>query len=494
MSKKVVFRVDCGRLIGSGHLMRCLALARIFKNINYQCFFVAYDFSKKIIEKEINKEFKIIYLNSLKYKKNKDQFEKIIFNHKTNIYASKEKYEFLNIIKSRIKNVEMIIVDHYGISYEWEKFIKTKYNKKLVIIDDYLNRPHFCDYLIDPTGQFKKNRNDKIKYVLSGTKYLILNKNFKKNKIYKKKYIFISFGSMDKLAMSLKILNVLIKLNLNYKIVVAISKFSKSYEKLSKYENENKIKICNKIKDLNYFINRSVFAIGAASTSAFERMYLQLPSLVFKTAINQKYVLKTLLKSNGVQVGNKNNIEQSLKKFIKSLNKLKTFNNIDNFGAERIVPNLVFHTNKLKFEFFQNNIEQKDTLFLMRNMSQHFSTSKITNTKIFYSDHNNWCNLIDQKNTDLIYLIKFQNTSIGYIRYHIVKNNEHKKKLLEVSIFIQDDLSNKNIGSYVLQFFNLLFNDYHIVAEISKSNKSSLNFFKKNNFSLKSFNKKIQLF
>ena len=130
----------------------------------------------------------------------------------------------------------------------------------------------------------------------------------------------------------------------------------------------------------------------------------------------------------------------------------------------------------------------------MRNMSQHFSTSKITNTKIFYSDHNNWCNLIDQKNTDLIYLIKFQNTSIGYIRYHIVKNNEHKKKLLEVSIFIQDDLSNKNIGSYVLQFFNLLFNDYHIVAEISKSNKSSLNFFKKNNFSLKSFNKKIQLF
>ena len=128
---------------------------------------------------------------------------------------------------------------------------------------------------------FKKNRNDKIKYVLSGTKYLILNKNLKIIK-YIKKYIFISFGSMDKLAMSLKILNVLIKLNLNYKIVVAISKFSKSYEKLSKYENENKIKICNKIKDLNYFINRSVFAIGAASTSAFERMYLQLPSLVLK--------------------------------------------------------------------------------------------------------------------------------------------------------------------------------------------------------------------
>ena len=69
MNKKIVFRLDCGRIIGSGHLMRCLALARIFKNINYQCIFVVYDFSKKIIEKEINKEFKIIYINSLKYKK-----------------------------------------------------------------------------------------------------------------------------------------------------------------------------------------------------------------------------------------------------------------------------------------------------------------------------------------------------------------------------------------------------------------------------------------
>ena len=51
--------------------------------------------------------------------------------------------------------------------------------------------------------------------------------------------------------------------------------------------------------------------------------------------------------------------------------------------------------------------------------------------------------------------------------------------MLEVSIFIQDDLSNKNIGSYVLQFFNLLLNDYRIVAEISRNNESSLNFLKK---------------
>ena len=51
----------------------------------------------------------------------------------------------------------------------------------------------------------------------------------------------------------------------------------------------------------------------------------------------------------------------------------------------------------------------------MRNMSQHFSTSKITNTKIFYGEHLNWCNQIEKNNTDLIYLINYKDKIVGYI-------------------------------------------------------------------------------
>ena len=39
--------------------------------------------------------------------------------------------------------------------------------KKLVVIDDYFNRNHFCDVLIDPTGQFIKNLIMLIKYYLA---------------------------------------------------------------------------------------------------------------------------------------------------------------------------------------------------------------------------------------------------------------------------------------------------------------------------------------
>lgn len=494
MKKNVVFRLDCGKIIGSGHLMRCLALARLLKKINYQCFFVAYDFTKEIIEKEINKEFKIFYLNSIKYKKSPDEFEKLIFNHKKNLYSSKEKDEFLNIILKKIRNVKIIIVDHYGLSYKWEKFIKNKFKNKLVVIDDFFNRKHFCDLLIDPTGQYIENKFDQINNLLSGTKYAVINKNFYKQKVKKKEFIFVSFGSMDKPGMTLKTVNELLNIKFKFKIVVAISKFSKNYSTLLEYQRAGKIIICNEIVDINYYLNRSVCAIGAAGTSSFERIYLEIPSLVFKTALNQNNVLKTLSNLNSVQIGNGKNIKKSLLKFLNSYNKFKIDNIVDRFGAERIIPNLILHKNKIKFEFFQNKIEQRDALFLMRNMSQHFSTSKITNNKIFYDEHNNWCNFIYKNNTDLIYLITYDSMNVGYLRYHLQKNEGRKKTFLEVSIFILDEFSNKNIGSYTLNFFNNLFSDQNVLAEISKTNKSSLRFFEKNDFTLTSKDKKIKLF
>ena len=145
-----------------------LSICTYFRKINYECVFVTYDFSKKIIEKVIKKEFKILYLNSKKYARDPEEFEKTIFNHKKNFYSSKEKQEFLNLILKKIKNVEIVIVDHYGLSYNWEKFIKQKLKKKLVIIDDFFNRNHFCDVLIDPTGQYiKKNLIMLIKFCLA---------------------------------------------------------------------------------------------------------------------------------------------------------------------------------------------------------------------------------------------------------------------------------------------------------------------------------------
>ena len=121
-----------------------------------------------------------------------------------------------------------------------KNLLKIKLKKKLVVIDDYFNRNHFCDLLVDPTGQYKKNKKDHIVKILSSTKYAFINNNFYRQKVNKKNFIFISFGSMDKLGLTLKVVKELLNLKSKFKIVVAISKFSKNYLNLLEYQKKKK--------------------------------------------------------------------------------------------------------------------------------------------------------------------------------------------------------------------------------------------------------------
>ena len=43
---------------------------------------------------------------------------------------------------------DLLIIDHYGIDHEWEKTLKDK-AKKILVIDDLANRKHECDFLLD---------------------------------------------------------------------------------------------------------------------------------------------------------------------------------------------------------------------------------------------------------------------------------------------------------------------------------------------------------
>ena len=92
------------------------------------------------------------------------------------------------------------------------------YHKKLVVIDDFLNRSHVCDIVVNSKPNFlnkkfedffkKKNINTKF---LLGPKYCIIDKKIKKNYRSKKKFIitFYNGGSGD----LLPIYNILKKLN-----------------------------------------------------------------------------------------------------------------------------------------------------------------------------------------------------------------------------------------------------------------------------------------
>ena len=50
---KAVFRVDSSSFIGFGHLMRCLTLGRVLRELGVECSFVCRDHSGNIAAKVI---------------------------------------------------------------------------------------------------------------------------------------------------------------------------------------------------------------------------------------------------------------------------------------------------------------------------------------------------------------------------------------------------------------------------------------------------------
>ena len=66
---KIIFRTDASSQIGSGHVIRCLTLAKVLKKQGADCKFISRDHNNNLIEKIKKEDFKVIILpNSIKVK------------------------------------------------------------------------------------------------------------------------------------------------------------------------------------------------------------------------------------------------------------------------------------------------------------------------------------------------------------------------------------------------------------------------------------------
>ena len=172
---KVIFKFEMSPEIGGGHFKRSSNLALKLKQYGCKVYFIT------------NNNFFL---------------KKFSQANKIPIYFIKEDTLRNNIaIIKKIKNIDLLIIDNYKINYDFEKKI-SKSVKKILIIDDYKNKKHFCDYYLNTSPTIKindvKKINNSAKKFL-GLDSLILDKHYQKKKISIKKkniknvLIFISY-------------------------------------------------------------------------------------------------------------------------------------------------------------------------------------------------------------------------------------------------------------------------------------------------------------
>ena len=299
----IVFRVDSSDIIGTGHVIRCLNLADYYENYNIE--FICKDLPYNLIE-NISKKYKV---NIIKLQDNSK------INSNINSWLG-EPWEndckkTIDIIKK--KNIDWIVIDHYNIDHKWENMIKP-YVKNIMVIDDYTNRKHNCNILLNQQVDYnlgkklyKNTINENCKLLL-GNKYIIFNKKFFGilDKIQRKKKINrinIFMGGSDPDNITLKIIEICVNINKNLENKII---FDVIIGKSNKYKEIIKKK-CNNLQNFNYYYDlpfignillKADLCIGAAGGTSYERCLLRIPSLIILTADNQFTVINKFIEAN----------------------------------------------------------------------------------------------------------------------------------------------------------------------------------------------------
>jgi UDP-2,4-diacetamido-2,4,6-trideoxy-beta-L-altropyranose hydrolase len=293
----VVIRTDASLEIGTGHVMRCITLAKQLKREGANITFVCRNFPGNSISFIQSQGF---HVYSLSFSKNQNHGQWIRDNWQKDAEETKQ------IIQNLKKKTDLLIVDHYGLDSKWENdFRKTV--TRIMVIDDLADRSHDCDLLLDQ-NYYLDMQNRYIGLIpdtsiqLLGPDYVLLRDEFLSINLKEIKRdgkinnILVFFGGTDPTGETLKALQAIQELNridIEFNVVVGASNLKK-VEIKKKCEQMSNVTFFCQVSNMAELMMKADLAIGAGGTTSWERCYLGLPSILIIVADNQKEVTQAI--------------------------------------------------------------------------------------------------------------------------------------------------------------------------------------------------------
>lgn len=275
MKRHIYFRADASVKIGYGHFIRTLALADILKE-DYNCTF----FTSEPSEYQIRELERVCNYVSLKEETKLD--------------------DFLSVLKG----TEIVVLDNYFYTTDYQKQIKAK-GCKLVCIDDMHDKHYVADVIINH-GNVCADVFDCEPYtqLCLGNGYKLLRKPFLVPVTAKVRnnVAVVNLGGGDPFALTDKIVSLLLQAKTSYKIVVILGDTVYLSE-----QNRAKVEVRCKLsaEQMAKLFETSAFGILPASTVSIEAASRGLPLLIGYQADNQEEgYKKAALSGRMIPLGN----------------------------------------------------------------------------------------------------------------------------------------------------------------------------------------------
>ncbi len=283
---RLLIRADVGPRIGTGHLMRCLALGQAWKSIGGQVAF-ACGTLPGVLQNRLTKEGFALFSIANAACDGTDARETCeIATAFAPDWVVLDGYRFNDAYQSRLRSVEgrLLVVDDFG-------------HGRHEAADAVLNQNAYATHLSYP--HLKADR------LLLGSKYLLLRTEFSENLLDSEdkhivnsvKRILVTFGGADPENVTLQTLKVLDsfgKSNLVVDVVIGAS-----------YQHTEELRVFKKSTTLNLRLHRNVdrmsslmskvdLAISAGGSTCYELARFGIPTAVISIAENQKPIAKSL--------------------------------------------------------------------------------------------------------------------------------------------------------------------------------------------------------
>jgi UDP-2,4-diacetamido-2,4,6-trideoxy-beta-L-altropyranose hydrolase len=278
-SKILVFRVDASTQMGTGHVMRCLALAQAWQTDGGEVYFCTHQ------------NFPIALTQRL----STEGMTRIEIQATPGSLAD----ALATIAHCQECNSRWLILDGYHFDADYQQLIKAA-GLQLLVIDDYGHADSYCaDFVLNQNVYACANFYPRLSphtQLLLGCDYVLLRREFWKWRDWQREIvptarkIVVTLGGADPDNATLTVMHALSSIDsLNLNVTVVIGSSNPHLSKLFAFNNGAQVsmKLLSNVIDMPELMANADAAIVAGGSTVWELCFLGLPFITIAVAENQ---------------------------------------------------------------------------------------------------------------------------------------------------------------------------------------------------------------
>jgi UDP-2,4-diacetamido-2,4,6-trideoxy-beta-L-altropyranose hydrolase len=276
---KIMVRTDSSAQMGSGHVMRCLCLARAWRARNHEVAFWCRAWPGDMRAHIVQQGFPVHTIASLR---DGGDFAR---------------EDAACCVQEVGKGVELVVVDHYGLDAQWEETMQCA-GAYVMALDDLALRKHTCHILLDQNvlpgmercydGQVKSSCT-----LLLGPRYALLGEAFRQQVVPLRRQasvrrLLLFFGGGDADNVTARVMREIMELGIYADVVIGVSNPHRdSIASLCDNWGAAHCRLHVQTDRMADLMSMSDLMLSAGGSTHWERCRMGLPGVVASVATNQ---------------------------------------------------------------------------------------------------------------------------------------------------------------------------------------------------------------